>query len=233
MRRAFLSFVLICAALLCGRNAIAQTTTPIPAPNAIDTNGTPAQIVKRIQEAGLAPEGRPIYTLPSGFASTADPNYSRLMLGSGLRLRDFVLGVTLTLRQIGAGSGCGLLFRANGAFDAASLLLIYDSNDVALAQFDATSTGLQYLEPLRTLDATKPLPLLLIVQGPRILLYIDGKLQSDQTATGAIARGYLTLLVYNLPGNRTLTDCRYRNLWAWTFDPADLKPTATAMPEIF
>jgi len=144
-----------------------------------------------------------------------------------------VLGVTLTLRQVGAGSACGLLFRANSAFDAGSLLLIYDKNDVALAQFDATSAGLQYVESLRTLDATKPLPLLLIAQGPRILLYIDGKLQADQTTRGPITRGYLTLLVYNLPGNRTLTDCRYRNLWAWTFDPADLKPTATPTPEIF
>ena len=172
--------------------------------------------------------GRLLFSVQDGYAITNSMGENFLPLGGEQNAQDFVLGVQMGWYVAGSGSACGVSFR-EGPADWWSVLVTSDGRLIVARQSGTT----------RIIDADVSIPsfnakpyknaLWLAASGSNLAVYYNGQLQAT-IIDSIITRGGFALDVYNVSNNAVITDCRYRNLWVWSYDnaPATNTPTITA-----
>jgi len=189
----------------------------------VDLSGAPENVLVALHTMALVPAGgRELFDVPTGYAITSDPGYSFLGLGQGSAAQNFVLGFQMIWYTAGVDSACGLSFRMtdNGL---SSIFLTNDGNAILTQQQDKI-TLLNYKHASDLFLRTQFNTVLLIALDDRLLLYINGKLETSVTAKSV--RGGFALNLYNALDNHVVTECRYRRIWIWTLD-SDPKATPT------
>lgn len=182
----------------------------------IDINGVAATVISNLQKTGLVPTGgKQVLTLPTSFGTTSDPGFSYLTIGRGLSVQDLVLNFQVGWNSAGATSGCGVIFRAVDDNNFSVVLLTNDGQAVLL-QRQSNKNILDYEKASKLFKPGSFSTVTLIAVQDKLILYINGKLETTQKSVKA--KGGFTIEVYNAKANKTVTDCRYRNLWIWSFD---------------
>jgi hypothetical protein len=122
---------------------------------------------------------------------------------------DFVLGGRVAISTAGESVGCGLFFRWQ---DERNLALAYvDSGGgfgVVQARDAQLTTNVYDLSPVVAPRGTK---LLIIAQGERVALYVNGALVAQEIALPGAGRVGVALLNYE----DVRTDCLWSEMWVW------------------
>lgn len=122
---------------------------------------------------------------------------------------DFVLGAELTLVTAGNEPGCGLIYRWQSEqnldlayIDASGGFGVVQARDGLLVTnvYDDNVTVRE--------DSNK---LLVIAQGERVALYVNGALATEETVRPGEGRAGIALLNYE----DVRTDCYWSNIWVW------------------
>ncbi len=194
-------------------------------PEVIDPKGTnPKLIVARLQADGLVPKGgKQMIAVPDSFVTTSNPGISTYPLGRGTTVKNMVFQFGMGWSRAGIGSGCGIEFRSfttrakQGNFwryilqetGAETLLHIVNGKSAISVSLDTTDykAGYYAIVTILALDDT-------------IALYLNGARQFVKTTTDVTDEGNFFLVIYNddLAETKETTDCRYQNIWAWSFD---------------
>jgi hypothetical protein len=188
-------------------------------PKTIDTSGTARTIIARLQKAGAVPDGgKQVLTVDNSFGKTSDPGFSFLTIGRGLNVQDIVFQYSVSWNSAGETSGCGFLFRSsyNGGNDMVTLV----TNDgyAVLYHYVGNNTAFKYDKPTDKFTPGQPTIVTVIAIQDELALYINGQLEVAGKTTGDLTSGGTAIEVFNAKTNTTLTDCRFRNIWAWSFD---------------
>ncbi len=198
---------------------VTEASTAAPT---LDLSGTPYSQIAALAAAQLVPPGgREILDLPTAYAITSDPGYSFLALGHGLIVQDMVISFEIIWYSAGTSSACGLNFHANDS--GQSTLLLTNDGQVVLTQRQDKITLFNYHQPSALFSPKTINTVTLVAVGDTLRLYLNGTLQT--VAVGKAARGGFAFELYNARDNRIVTECRFRHIWVWTFDPANAAPT--------
>lgn len=188
-------------------------------PQTIVTAGTARTVVAGLQQAGIAPAGgKQVLTLDSSFGKTSDPGFSFLVVGRGLNVQDLVLQFSVSWATAGDTSGCGFLFRSAASGNNNTIALVTNDGYAVLYHFIGNQTGFKHDEPSDAFTPGQPTVVTIIAIQDELAMYVNGKLITSGKTTGAVVSGGTAIEVYNAKTNTTLTDCRFRNIWAWSFD---------------
>ncbi len=144
-------------------------------------------------------------------ANVLEPGTAFELLGvESTRYSDFVLAVAAGAVSTRESTACGVVFRWQ---DERNFTLAYVDNlggwglvqtlDAALA------TNAYDLSPMIAPSALDNL--LIVAQGDRVTLYINGALVTQETVLAAEGRVGVALMNYEA----ARTDCYYRNIWVW------------------
>jgi len=207
--------------------AIISTITSTSTVDALDPRTGFSTVIPSLQAAGNFPAGgKLLFSLPDGYATTNSVGENFLSLGAGQTAQDFVLGVQLGWYVAANGSACGLSFRA-GQSDWRSVLITSDGRLLLTRQVGT----------VRSINADLPISMFtgkpyknalwLSVNGRIITVFINGKIQT--TVVDDPTRGGFALDVYNAQESLVFTDCRYRNLWVWSYDD-DTRTVTPSLP---
>ena len=122
---------------------------------------------------------------------------------------DFVLGGRVAISTAGESVGCGLFFRWQ---DDRNLALAYVDSGGGFGLVQASdaqlTTNVYDLSPLVAPRGTK---LLVIAQGERVALYVNGGLVAQETVLPGAGRVGVALLNYE----DVRTDCLWSEMWVW------------------
>jgi hypothetical protein len=144
-------------------------------------------------------------------ATTVDAQFG--LIGSDLALYDnFVLGAGVKLTTGGKSVGCGLVYRWE---DARNLDLAYVDTaggfGVVEARDGQLTTNVYDRGAMVSPDADK---LLIVAQGDRVALYVNGALVTQETIQAGKGRVGVALLNYE----EVRTDCRWSDIWVWPLE---------------
>jgi hypothetical protein len=201
---------------------VAYASTAVATFDALDPRTSFSMILTTLQSTGTLPTGgRLLFFIPESYAVTNSSGDNFLPLGGGKLSQDFVLGVQLGWYSAGHDSACGLSFRANPSDWRA--VLVTSAGHLLMTRQTGTTRVINADLPISSFSG-KPYKnaLWLVVSGSTTSVYLNGQLQAtsvDDTTNGGFA-----LEVYNALDNVSITDCRYRNLWVWSYDGS---PTVT------
>lgn len=174
----------------------------------------PATIIAELAGGGhIAPAAeRDLYVLERSLTATGitarfEP------IGTELAQYDnFVLGGRVAISTAGESVGCGLFFRWQ---DERNLALAYVDSGGGFGLVQASdaqlTTNVYDLSPLVAPRGTK---LLVIAQGERVALYVNGALVAQETALSGAGRVGVTLLNYE----DVRTDCLWSEMWVWPLE---------------
>jgi hypothetical protein len=182
---------------------LALTTWDSLDPNAITGELAAAgQIVPAEQRDMFIPETR---------LSATDPGARFELLGSEqARYTDFLLSGTITVATTGESVGCGLVY---GWLDEANFSLAYVDTaggfGATQTQDSALTTNVyDFSSTVRVGEANR---LLVLAQGNRLVLYINGALVTQETVAPAAGRIGIGLLNYE----DVITECYFTDIWVW------------------
>jgi hypothetical protein len=144
-------------------------------------------------------------------ATTVDAQFA--LIGSDRALYDnFVLGARVSMTTGGQSVGCGLVYRWA---DARNLDLAYVDTaggfGVVQARDGQLTTNVYDRGPMVDKNADK---LLVVVQGDRVALYVNGALVTQETAQPGEGRVGVALLNYE----DVRTDCHWSDIWVWPLE---------------
>lgn len=122
---------------------------------------------------------------------------------------DFMLGASVLISTDGESAGCGLLFRYQ---DERNLDLAYidSSGGFGIVQAQDAALTTNVYDRIR-LNETGPDRLLVIAQGERVTLYVNGALAAQETLAPSVGRVGLALLNYD----DAVTHCLIGDIWVW------------------
>lgn len=190
-------------------------------PAEIDPKGTPKQVVNRLLDAGVVPSGgKQLLTIPESFGTSSDPNFGYLRLGRGTQIQNMVLQFEMGWSRAGKTSGCGMVFRAanNDLKNFWYAMLTNDKKALLIHAEDGTNQ-VEYSK-----DSEKFIPdrynyVTLVILDDKVAFYINGALEAVKISKGTIEKGVFAIQIYNDENApKTTTDCRYQNIWAWSYD---------------
>lgn len=171
----------------------------------------PATIIAELADGGhIAPvEERDLYVLERSLTVTGRTSRFEPIGTELAQYDDFVLGGRVAISTAGESVGCGLFFRWQ---DERNLALAYvDSGGgfgVAQARDAQLTTNVYDLSPVVAPRGTK---LLVIAQGERLALYVNGALVAQETVLPGVGRVGMALLNYE----DVRTDCLWSEMWVW------------------
>ena len=122
---------------------------------------------------------------------------------------DFMLGASVLISTEGESAGCGLLFRYQ---DERNLDLAYidSSGGFGIVQAQDAALTANVYDRIR-LNEAGPDRLLVIAQGERVTLYVNGALVAQETLAPSEGRAGLALLNYD----DAVTHCLIGDIWVW------------------
>jgi hypothetical protein len=208
------------------------TITPTPKPTIdptiypaqIDSSAYPNIVLEKLRADGLTlPDGgRPLFTLDNAYALTSDPGFNLITIGKGARSQNFALSVGISWNRINDRSACGVVFRGDLTTGSSSMVLLGVDKTLSIRQYAGNDVPLALQTPLvQPFDPDKFTTLTLIALDDVLVVYIDGKRETAQRMPDPTLKGSFWLTLYNARDNLAQTDCRFRNLWIWTFDPRE------------
>jgi len=209
-----------------------SASTPAAASSAIDDDSFPTQIdptggnvkliVKRLVALKIVPTGgKQLIAVSDSFGTTSDPGYTYLRIGQGTQIQDMVLQFEMGWQQMGVGSACGMVFRAvNSKLDNYWSFGITQDHQISLAHIENKTNTVAYTGPTDNFVKNKFNYVTIIALNDKVAVYLNGALEIVKVTTGTVDAGVFALDVYNDENatDVTTTDCRYQNIWAWSYD---------------
>lgn len=177
----------------------------------------PARVVAELARSGMvSPAPAHDLYINSRALDAADPASRFELVGSERALYDdFILGASIVIVTDGESPGCGLLFRAQ---DDRNLSLAYVDTSggfgLVRAQDGALTTNVYDKIPL---NQPNPDRLVIIAQGERVTLYVNGALVAQETLAPDSGRVGVALLNYE----DVVTRCLVGDLWVWPLAGAE------------
>lgn len=171
----------------------------------------PARVVAELAQSGMVSPAPAHDLYINGRAlDAADPASRFELVGSERALYDdFILGASVVIMTDGESPGCGLLFRAQ---DDRNLSLAYVDTSggfgLVRAQDGALTTNIY---DKLSLNQPNPDRLVVIAQGERVTLYVNGALVAQETLAPGSGRVGVALLNYE----DVVTRCLVGDLWVW------------------
>lgn len=191
-------------------------TTYVGLPLALTTWNAPdpATVMEELAASGQVRPGiARDYFLPEKSLEAADQTAVFELLGSEAALyEDFVLGAWVSVVTTGPSPGCGLVYRWQ---DEANLDLAFVDRTggfgiVQARDGDLTRNVYAY-SPMVGVDGSR---LLLIAQGERVALYVNGVLVSEEQVKPGRGRFGVALLNYET----ARTACYWSDVWVWPLE---------------
>ncbi|MCL4237759.1 MAG: hypothetical protein KJ047_05880 [Anaerolineae bacterium] len=171
----------------------------------------PATIIAELAGGGhIAPAAeRDLYVLERSLSVTGVTARFEPIGTEVAQYDDFVLGGRVAISTVGESVGCGLFFRWQ---DERNLALAYVDSGGGFGLVQASdaqlATNVYDLSPLVAPRGTK---LLVIAQGKRVALYVNGALVAQETMLPGAGRVGVALLNYE----DVRTDCLWSEMWVW------------------
>jgi hypothetical protein len=175
----------------------------------------PAAIVGEMAATGkvFPAAARDLY-VPDADLTTTGQDARFELIGSDLTLyENFILSAWLTIVTNGHSAGCGVVYRWQ---DERNLDMAYvdlsGGFGVVQARDGQLTTNAYDLSPMVTMDGGNHL--LVIAQGERVTLYVNGALVTQETVLRGSGRVGIALLNYD----DVRTDCFASNIWVWPLE---------------
>lgn len=196
-------------------------------------NQKPLDLIKQLREQDLVPGGGELtMQVPRSILRVRQEGFSALRLGRGAKYRDFVLQFEMRATSLdGETNGCGMVFRSVqekiGANDDWSYVMLTRDRRVILIQNDSGEELVSFDQSLDEIDGVDASDydlspeqlhiLTLIAIEDRVMLFLNG-LEIIEETTAKSVRGAFGAIVFNEEGNNTNSECRYSNIWVWSYD---------------
>lgn len=202
------------------------TLPPLPTSSAADGSlsnwdaSDPAVIANELVQKGVIPAGGTLaMTLDSSFGDTSSAGFNYYPLGRGRNFRNFVLGFDARLDVTGAGSGCGMHFRAVGA--SYNIAMVTEDGSVLLAEFNGTE-----LNPASVYESSPAVNpgegatnrVTVVVNGADRIMYVNGERVAEASFAAGTGTLALNVFVNSDDNDRTeRTLCQLENIWVWEY----------------
>ncbi len=191
---------------------------PSTIPDTIDITGTPDEVVGRLRDQKMVPDGGALEAnfFPNLFLRASTPGIKTLRItpGGDVSARNFVANVQVTWTTAGDESACGISFWSVGTVEFA-LAILGNNGTVELFQRSANEFPIEYTDTSTFYTPGQPATITLIVIGNNVSFYINGNLKT--TVQGKSKYGAIDAALVNVTGNTKLTTCNYPSGWIWRF----------------
>ncbi len=183
----------------------------------IDPTGDPDEVVGRLQTAGLVPDGgKQLISVKDSFGTTSDVGNDFLRIGRGSQAQDLVMSFIVGWATAGSpASACGMSYRYTATGDYSAVLISNDSHLVAYQTNGQNDPLFSFDEEQQFFDFDKGNIVTVVAIGEKVSIFVNGKFVTEQT--GKAAKGVFAIQVYNPKKNKGTTDCRYADIWVWSF----------------
>jgi hypothetical protein len=178
-------------------------------------NPDPGVVVGELANTGkVSPAAARDLFIPDATLAATDQNARFELLGSDLTVyENFVLSAWFRITTNGGSAGCGVVYRWQ---DERNLDLAYvdmlGGFGVVQARDGQLTTNAYDLSPMVMADNANQL--LVIAQGERVTLYINGALVTQEPVLPGSGRVGIALLNYE----DVRTDCFWSNIWVWPLE---------------
>lgn len=187
-----------------------------------------ADVIKQLRDLELAPKGGAVRVqVRQTVIQVRQEGDWYFPLGRGTELKDFVIHFEVRASAMdGDTNGCGMAFRARQNGDFSYVLLTKDRRIVVtqvedkenIVDFDEDVDDLEGLDASDySLDSAGYNIVTLVAIGETLSLFLNG-IEIITLDEGKSVRGRFATMLFNEDGNNTLTECRYSNVWVWSFD---------------
>jgi hypothetical protein len=191
-------------------------------PIEIDPRGAARTVVKRLQDAGIAPKGgKQLLTIPSSFGTTSDPGFRYLRMGRGTQIQNMVFQFEMGWSKAGEKSGCGMVFRAiDNKLENFWYTMLTNDGQFILVHAEDEENAIEVVQDSENFVADRYNFVTIVAIDEKVGVYVNGVLEAVKISEGTIDRGVFAIQVYNdeEAEKKVSTDCRYQNIWAWSFD---------------
>jgi hypothetical protein len=182
-------------------------------------------LIRQLRRENLIPSGgSQQITVPRTVINVRNQGFWYFPIGRGTSLRDFVLHFEMRGQELPSETnGCGMAFRIIGEDDFSYVMLTRDRR-ILLIQRDRGENIVefdQFIDDLEGIDATdyeldrSQLHLITIIAyGNELTLFLNG-VEITREDTARSVRGRFATMLFNEEGNRSNTECRYSNIFAW------------------
>ncbi|MCE7948370.1 MAG: hypothetical protein DYG88_13175 [Chloroflexi bacterium CFX4] len=183
-------------------------------------------LIRQLRAENLIPGGgSQELTLPRTVINVRNQGFWYFPIGRGTALRDYVLHFEMRAQELPSDTnGCGMAFRIVNDNDFSYVMLTKDRR-IILIQNDRGDTIVEFdevIDDLEGIDATDyeldrtQLHLVTIVAvGDELTLFLNG-IEITRETTARSVRGRFATMLFNEEGNRSNTECRYSNVFAWS-----------------
>lgn len=192
-------------------------------PETIDPTGkNPKLIVTRLQADGLVPKGgKQLLLIPESFGTSSDPGFGYLRMGRGTAIQNMVFQFEMGWSQVSVGGGCGMGFRiVDNKLDNYWYVVALDDGTITLTHIENEEKTVTFTKPTDNYLPKKYNYIDIIALDDTVALYVNGAREIVKKTTGVVDTGVFSIIISNdeLATKKAATDCRYQNIWAWSFD---------------
>jgi hypothetical protein len=191
-------------------------------PTEIDPRGAVRTVVKRIADAGLVPTGgKQLLTIPDGFGTTSDLGYRYLRLGRGTMIQNMIFQFEMGWSRAGKKSGCGMVFRAvDNKLDNFWYVMLTTEKKFILAHVEGKDSTVFVSQDSNNFVGDKYNFVTIVAIDDKVGVYVNGQLEAVKITKGEVDKGVFAIQVWNDEDSakKETTDCRYQNIWAWSYD---------------
>jgi len=183
-------------------------------------------LIRQLRSKNLIPSGgsRQL-SVPRTVINVRNEGFWYFPIGRGTSLRDYVLHFEMRGQELpGKTNGCGMAFRIVSKDDFSYVMLTRDRR-IVLVQRDRGENIVEFdkvIDELEGFDATNyeldssQLHLITIIAyGNELTLFLNG-VEITRETTARSVRGRFATMLFNQEGNRSNTECRYSNIFAWS-----------------
>jgi len=183
-------------------------------------------LIRQLRSENLIPGGgSQQITVPRTVINVRNEGFWYFPIGRGTSLRDYVLHFEMRGQELPSETnGCGMAFRIVGEDDFSYVMLTRDRR-IILVQRDRGENIVEFdkvIDELEGIDATdyeldsSQLHLITIIAyGNELTLFLNG-VEITRETTARSVRGRFATMLFNEEGNRSNTECRYSNVFAWS-----------------
>ncbi len=191
-------------------------------PTKIDPTGAVRTVVKRLADADIVPTGgKQLLTIPDAFGTTSDPGFRYLRLGRGTAIQNMVFQFEMGWSRAGKKSGCGMAFRAvDNKLENFWYTMLTTEGKFILVHVEGKSNTVEVVQDSENFVGDRYNRVTIVAIDDKVAVYVNGVLEAVKVTKGDVDKGVFALQVYNDEESekKETTDCRYQNIWAWSYD---------------
>ncbi|MBN1202999.1 MAG: hypothetical protein JXJ20_14205 [Anaerolineae bacterium] len=177
-------------------------------------SGDPGAIMEELAASGQVTPGaaRDLFVPEVLLGATDRVSKFESITGDRAQYGDFLLGASVSIITTGTSTGCGLLYRW---VDERNLGMVFVDEAGGFGLVQAVDADLiTNVYALSGMVAEGPNDLLIVAQGERVALYINGALVAQEIVGPGAGRVGVALLNYE----DVNTDCTFRDVWVWPLE---------------